>query len=267
MSKLKEEFVELLLKGLAKALATVLAKQAGDFVGGVGKWTIENAKLVPGAINEFVEWWNGKTIAIIGATASGKNSFYDRLLEKEPPKEHIQTRGVEKVDSFTVKRNVSSLGAVELRCKRSVNVGGEIDERMRYWPQACSNADFIFYLVDMERLNDPTLREGCQKRIREDLQWLGANLSKFKAGVKVHLLLNKIDKVLEIPSHVDNRNAFIESELNRYLEEMDNMAKSTFDKNALALSGISPMCMVDSDLFNSLFDGVLTHIYGQEHLK
>lgn len=77
-----------------------------------------------------MKWWNGKTIAIVGATASGKNSFYDCLLEKDPPKEHIQTRGVEKVHSFTVKRNIQGLGTIELRCKRSVNVGGEVDEQI-----------------------------------------------------------------------------------------------------------------------------------------
>lgn len=261
MSNLKDDFIKTLVAELAKALA----KPAANFLASFGQWSIEKVTLVPGAVTQFVEWWNGKTIAIIGATASGKNSFYDCLLDREPPKEHIQTRGVEKVDSFTFRRNVQSLGAIELRCKRSVNVGGEEDERIRHWAKACRNADFIFYLVDMERFTDPILLESYQKRIRKDLQWLGANLSKFKAGVKVHLLLNKIDKVVQIPSHVDNRNAFIVTELSRHLEEMDKMARSTFDNNSRALSGISPMCMVDSELFNSLFDGVLVHIYRQEH--
>ncbi|WP_283627362.1 GTPase domain-containing protein [Shewanella baltica] len=212
-----------------------------------------------------MKWWNGKTIAVIGATAAGKNSFYDCLLEKNPPKEYIQTRGMEKVDSFTVTRNIQDLGAIELRCKRSVNVGGEVDERIRYWLQACNDADFIFYLVDMERLNDPDFHDTYQSRIGDDLKWLGANLSKFKEGCKVHLLLNKIDKVLEIPSLVNNRREFIENELNKHIENMESRAKSIFDRNASTLSGVSPMCMVDSDLFNCLFDGVLASIYSQEH--
>lgn len=251
-------------KIIAGVLITI-AKPAFDVLVKLTNWGIDQAKKSPEAIKDFVIWWNGKTIAVIGATASGKNSFYDCLLEKDPPKEHIQTRGTEKVDSFTVKRNIQGLDTIELRCKRSVNVGGEVDERIRYWTQACSDADFIFYLVDMERLNDPDLHDIYHSRIGDDLKWLGANLSKFKAGGKVHLLLNKIDKVLEIPSLVDNRREFIESELNKHVAEMESRAKSIFDLNSSALSGVSPMCMVDKDLFNCLFDGALARIYSQEH--
>lgn len=250
---------------LILAVAAAIAKPAFDLLVNIGKWGVDQAKQVPGAIKDFVTWWNGKTIAIVGATASGKNSFYDCLLEKDPPKEHIQTRGVEKVHSFTVKRNIQGLGTIELRCKRSVNVGGEVDERIRFWSEACNDADFIFYLVDMERLNNPDHHDTYRSRIGDDLKWLGANLSKFKQGCKVHLLLNKIDRVLEIPSLVDNRREFIESELNRHIVEMESRAKSILDRNATTLSGVSPICMVDRDLFNCLFDGVLASIYSQEH--
>ncbi len=250
---------------LILALVTAIAKPAFDLLVNFGKCGVDQAKQVPGAIKDFVKWWNGKTIAIVGATASGKNSFYDCLLEKDPPKEHIQTRGVEKVHSFTVKRNIQGLGTIELRCKRSVNVGGEVDERIRFWSEACNNADFIFYLVDMERLNNPDHHDTYHSRIGDDLKWLGANLSKFKQGCKVYLLLNKIDRVLEIPSLVDNRREFIENELNRYIVEMESRAKSILDRNATTLRGVSPICMVDRDLFNCLFDGVLANIYSQEH--
>ncbi|PMR77940.1 GTPase domain-containing protein [Billgrantia endophytica] len=246
-------------------ILVAIAKPAFDLFVNVGKWGIDQAKQAPGAVKDLVKWWNGKTIAVIGATASGKNSFYDCLLEKDPPKEHISTRGAEKVDSFTVRRNIQGLETIELRCKRSVNVGGEVDERIRFWSQACSDADFIFYLVDMERLNDPDIHDTYHLRIGDDLKWLGANLSKFKEGCKVHLLLNKIDKILEIPSLVDNRREFIENELNRHIAEMESRAKSILDRNSSALSGASPMCMVDKDLFNFLFDGVLASIYSQEH--
>jgi hypothetical protein len=246
-------------------LAAAVAKPAFELLVNVGKSGIDKSKKVPGTIKDLMRWWNGKTIAVIGATASGKNSFYDCLLEKNPPKEHIQTRGMEKVNSFTIKRNIQGHGTIELRCKRSVNVGGEVDERIRFWSQACSDADFIFYLVDMARLNDSDFHDTYYSRIGSDLQWLGSNLSKFKEGCKVHLLLNKIDKVMEISSLVDNRREFIECELNEHMANIEIRAKSIFDRNASTLSGVSPMCMVDSDLFNLLFDGVLASIYTQEH--
>lgn len=257
MSDAKEKIIIGVAIALAKPVFDVLVKLAN--------WGIDQAKRSPGAIKDFVNWWDGKTIAVIGVTASGKNSFYDCLLEKDPPKEHHQTRGVEKVDSFTVKRNIQGFDTIELKCKRSVNVGGEDDERIRYWHQACGGADLIFYLVDMDRLNDPDLHETYHSRIGDDLKWLGSNLSKFKAGCRVHLLLNKIDKVLEIPSFVDNRREFIESELNKHVTEMESRAKSIFDMNSLALTGASPMCMVDRDLFDCLFDGVLARIYSRNN--
>lgn len=249
------------------ALIAALAKPVFELLKDLGSKGIDQAKKAPGIMKSFLDWWNGKTIAIIGATASGKNSFYDCLLDKEPPKEHIQTRGMEKVESFTVKRNFQSLGVVELRCKRSVNVGGEVDERIRYWHHACYDANFIFYLVDMERLNDRDLNDAYNSRIGDDLKWLDSNLSKFKAGCKVHLLLNKIDKVLEIPFLVDNRREFIKSELNKHLVEIENRAKSIFGINAAVLCGVSPICMLDRDLFNCLFDGALASIYSQDHPK
>ena len=249
---------------LVVGILIAIAKPAFDLMVKVGTWGVDQVKQAPEAFKGFMKWWNGKTIAVIGATASGKNSFYDCLLEKDPPKEHIQTRGAEKVDSFTVKRSIQGLETIELRCKRSINVGGEVDERIRYWSQACSDADFIFYLVDMERLNAPDLYDTYHSRIGDDLKWLGANLSKFKEGCKIHLLLNKIDRVLEIPSFVDNRREFIENELAKKIADMENRTKSILDQNSSALSGVSPMCMVDKDLFNYLFDGVLIRIYGQE---
>lgn len=249
------------------AIAGAIAKPAFDVLVKIAGWGFNHAKNVPGGVAKFAKWWNGKTIAIIGATASGKNSFYDCLLEKDPPKEHIQTRGMEKVDSFTVIRNIQGVKKINLRCKRSVNVGGEVDERIRYWSQACNDADFIFYLVDMERLTNSQLYDAYSSRIGDDLGWLEANVSRFKDGCKVHLLLNKIDKVLEVPSIVGNRKDFIEKEISKYAADIEERAKLIFGGNSSVLTGVSPMCMVDVDLFNSLFDGLLAKIYSNEHSR
>lgn len=250
------------------AIITAIAKPTFDVLINIVKFSIDKtvckAKLAPDAFRKLVKWWNGKTIAIVGATASGKNSFYNCLLEKEPPSEHIQTRGMEKVDSFIVKRNIQG-AAINLICKRSVNVGGEEDQRIQVWSKACRDADFIFYLVDIERLKNPDLYENYHLRIGEDLKWLGSNLSQFKVGCKVHLLLNKIDSILEIPQSVDNRRKFIEAQLSSDIAEIDSRAKSILDNNASTLCGVSPICMVDKDLFNCLFDDVLFNIYNQAH--
>lgn len=247
------------------AVAAAIAKPVFELLINIGKWGVDLAKLAPGAAKDLVKWWNGKTIAIIGATASGKNSFYNCLSDKEPPTEHINTRGMERVEFFKVKRNISGLDPIDLRCKRSVNVGGEDDDKDRYWYQACSDADFIFYLIDMEHLNDQDRREAYDKRIGEDLKWLGSNLSQFKRNCKVHLLLNKIDCVLDIPPSIENCREFIEKEIDEIIKNIEGRAKSVFDRNASFITGVSPICMVDRNLFNYLFDSVLVSIYRQEH--
>lgn len=50
---------------------------------------IKNIILVlPQTLKTAKEWWRGKNIAIIGATASGKNAMFDMLRGNKISEEH-----------------------------------------------------------------------------------------------------------------------------------------------------------------------------------
>src|ERR1019366_10040755 len=83
------------------------------------------ARLVRGAI----DWWSGKKIAVIGPTASGKDSFLARLQNQEIPRVHANSPMGEKIKSFPVKLALSSRQAIDITCKGVINIGGEKDYR------------------------------------------------------------------------------------------------------------------------------------------
>ena len=145
---------------------------------------------------------DGKRIAVIGATASGKNSLIARLRGDKVPTEHAQTRGSETVESYNIKFPVPGQGTVEFKALKSSNVGGEEDERDRYWADACRDADIVFYLVDVERIVSD--RIATIKRVKEDMNWIrnaglrGKGDHGFKAGMKLAIIANKIDSIPEI---------------------------------------------------------------------
>src|ERR1022692_2814595 len=109
---------------------------------------------LPGAGKHFVRlvkgaflWWSGKKIAVIGPTASGKDSFLARLQNREIPQVHSNSTTGEKVKSFSVKLALSNRQVIDITCKGVINIGGESDYRdtPSGWLAACIDADVIFY--------------------------------------------------------------------------------------------------------------------------
>ena len=72
-------------------------------------------------------WWSGKKIAVIGPTASGKDSFLARLQNKEIPEVHSNSAMGEKIKSFKVNLALSDRQVIDITCKGMVNIGGEAD--------------------------------------------------------------------------------------------------------------------------------------------
>src|SRR5665811_714532 len=88
-------------------------------------------------------WWTGKKIAVIGPTASGKDSFLARLQNREIPKVHSNSPMGERVKSFRVKLTLSHHKAIDIYCKGVINIGGETDYRdaPSGWLAVCKDAD------------------------------------------------------------------------------------------------------------------------------
>ncbi|WP_334032893.1 hypothetical protein [Burkholderia gladioli] len=211
---------------------------------------------IPEWVAGVKEWWNGKTIAIIGPTASGKNSMFSRLQHKPIPTGHVQTRGAEKVENFKVKWTLAGSESVNFTCKRALNIGGEVDERERYWRQACQEADVIFYLLDSQKLRGG--EKAALKRFREDMRWIKANLRHFKTAVSVHLLLNKIDLTFGPDIDADSSVTSMK-DLVSLIEEVTEESLGSEFKGA-RITGITPISMADSALFDTYFSAALSQI-------
>jgi hypothetical protein len=106
---------------------------------GTGKHFV---RLVKGAL----VWWSGKKIAVIGPTASGKDSFLARLRNKEIPDVHSNSAMGEKIKSFKVKLALSDRRVIDITCKGMVNIGGEADYRdmPSGWLSVCKDANVVF---------------------------------------------------------------------------------------------------------------------------
>ncbi|MEJ5991965.1 GTPase domain-containing protein [Ramlibacter sp. PS3R-8] len=233
-----------------KAFAAVAKKIAMSIV---GKEAINAIRSLPAKARE---WWYGKKICVIGPTGAGKNSFYSRLRQEAVPTEHIQTRGVEKLESFDFVQTLPDGTLFKLRCKRSVNVGGEIDERDRHWWQACEGADVVFYLIDAEKVLDENAAAAHRNRVVQDLQWLATRLGRIKEHALVHLLVNKVDAV-----------ATKQEQLQKYVSELERSTKAVFGPYFKRVTGVTPTSMVDDYVFNTSFAGALESIYHKQTRK
>lgn len=234
-------------KGFEKVLLAIAAALAKAVIDKAPSWG-----------RGFLSWWMGKTIAVIGPTASGKNSMYQRLMKQEAPATHVQTRGLEKVGNFKVSWSLPNGAHIDFTCKGSLNHGGEKDERERYWQQSCKGADVIFYLIDSEELtSEPT---AVLDRVRDDLRWMAANMSTFKADARVQILFNKVDVwTHDVP--IEKAMDVVRQILSEKVPVIEELAKSILGRNVSRISGISPISMLDRYLFEQGFTGALENVY------
>src|ERR1035441_4266627 len=120
-------------------------------------------RLVRGALT----WWSGKKIAVIGPTASGKDSFLARLQNKEIPELHSNSAMGEKIKSFKVTLALSGRQVIDITCKGMVNIGGEADYRdmPSGWLSVCKGADVVFYMMTVEdRSEERRVGKECRSR-------------------------------------------------------------------------------------------------------
>lgn len=200
------------------------------------------------------DWWNGKKIAVVGPTAAGKNSLYNRLRGLPIPMEHAQTRGAENVEKFTLTFPLPNHQKFKIFCKGALNVGGERDERDRYWLGACEGADVVFYLLDFNDLKANRFHAGT--RIHDDLMWLAAHIPKMSSTVRVHILVNKIDLICTPGRTYDD----IATDLQPAVQELEKIANGVFGSYKNRLTGITPTSMMSDHLFAISFGLALQEV-------
>lgn len=214
-------------------------------------------RLVKGAI----DWWSGKKIAVIGPTASGKDSFLARLQDREIPQVHSNSAMGEKVRSFPVKLALSNRRVVDITCKGVINIGGEADYRdtPSGWLSVCKDADVVFYMMTVNDLSKKRYLKG--RRIRQDLDWLLTALPHFKPGALIHILINKIDGQIE--SHT-NYQALAEK-LARELAELDKTVKNVLHPYEARYTGATLISMKNKQIYTRAINIVFRAVYSAFH--
>ena len=221
---------------------------------GVGEHLI---RLVKGAL----DWWSGKKIAVIGPTASGKDSFLARLQNQEIPQIHSNSPMGEKIKSFDVKLALSNRRVIDITCKGVINIGGETDYRdaPSGWLSVCMDADVIFYVMTVNDLSGKRFLKG--RRIRQDLDWLQSALPHLKQGALIHILINKIDEQIE--SHTDYQ--ALAEELAQEIAALDRTVRNVLHPYEARYTGATLISMKDKQIYTRAINIVLRSVYSAFH--
>ena len=221
---------------------------------GVGEHLV---RLVKGAL----DWWSGKKIAVIGPTASGKDSFLARLQNQEIPQIHTNSPMGEKIKSFDVKLALSNRQVIDITCKGVINIGGETDYRdaPSGWLSVCKDADVVFYMMTVNDLSGKRFLKG--RRIRQDLDWLQSALPHLKQGVLIHILINKIDEKIE--SHTDYQ--ALAEELAQELGALDRTVKNVLHPYEVRYTGATLISMKDKQIYTRAINIALRSVYSAFH--
>jgi hypothetical protein len=206
-----------------------------------------------------ISWWYGKKIAVLGPTAAGKNCLYQRLKGEIISKQHFQTKGPERIPPFLYKQVLPDGREFKIACKHSVNVGGETDERERFWLDACQDTDVIFYMLAVNDLKDGRYKPG--QRIFDDLKWLATHFGQFKPNTVIHFLINKID--LELTNSEKYKEYIVE--LEPHIKDFEMAARNIFGPYDSRLTCITPTSMLDDHIFAISFPMALEAVYNAVH--
>ena len=222
----------------------------------------------PGArkyVSRFVkgtrEWWTGRKIAVIGPTASGKDSFLARLQNREIPEVHTNSPMGEKVKSFRVKIALSHHQSIDITCKGVVNIGGETDYRdaPSGWLSVCKGADVVFYVMTIQDLSDK--RFLARRRIREDLDWLLTALPHLKQGALIHILINKVDE--EIETHTDY--PALAEKVAQELRALDRTVRKVLHPYESRYTGATLISMRNKQIYTLAIHNALRAVYSAFH--
>jgi len=217
-------------------------------------------KIFPDGWNKTREWWRGKNIAIIGATASGKDAMFNMLRNEEISNEHNQTRGLNNLSNFKLVHKLPNGDVIDFQLKKCKNVGGEEDQRDDFWYDACNKSDIIFYLIDINKLkNNPTF---LKQRIKDDFKWISENISQFSHNKACYIFLNKVDLLIkDIP--VEKQEEFLKKELQEHIDEVQDYAEKILGRYSNRIKGIQPISMIDKYTFKKYFSQALIDITEQ----
>lgn len=192
---------------------------------------------------------SGKTISIIGPVAAGKTTLLHVLKDSnitvdpmiyEKTTDPVQFEEKIFIDwKLPLDESCKNSEVIKLKIRKPKDVGGEVSIRDSRdgWIDVCKDTDFIFYLFDSYNYHHD---QNLKKRLGDDFEWIANKAQGFKAGFKIVIFTNKMDKFLtdeEKATWKDNT-----------IPEIENIAKSSLGayRNHLAL--ISPCSLLSNKL-------------------
>ena len=208
-----------------------------------------------------LEWWSGKKIAVIGPTASGKDSFLARLQNREIPQVHTNSPMGEIVRSFPVKLALSSRQVIDITCKGVINIGGETDYRdaPSGWLAVCRDADVVFYIMTVDDLAGKRFLKG--RRVRQDFDWLLTAMPHLKPTALIHILINKIDQQIE--SHTDYQ--ALAERLAQELRTLDRTVRAVLEPYEGRYTGATLISMKNKQIYTRAINIALRAVYSALH--
>ncbi len=215
-------------------------------------------RLVKGAL----DWWSGKKIAVIGPTASGKDSFLARLQNQEIPQVHSNSPMGEKVKSFRVKLALSNHQVIDITCKGVINIGGETDYRdaPSGWLAVCKDADVVFYIMTIKDLSAKTVPQRPANSTRSRL---APDRTATPQAGRAHSHLDQQDRR-------GDRESYRLSELwprswQRSSRALDRTVKNVLHPYEARYTGATLISMKNKQIYTRAINDVLRSVYSAFH--
>ena len=101
------------------------------------------------------DWWSGRKIAVIGPTASGKDSFLAPAAEPGDPRGPCELDDGREGQVLRGEAGAFERQVIDITCKGVINIGGETEYRdtPSGWLSVCKDADMIFYVMTVNDLS------------------------------------------------------------------------------------------------------------------
>lgn len=101
---------------------------------------------VAGGVYAYNEWWDRKSITVLGGRGTGKTTLLNYFATKKITKSYEQTDTRQRYSGMTVK-----MGDLTLKIKEGYDVAGSSTNHA-IWREQIDNSDVVFYIVDISQV-------------------------------------------------------------------------------------------------------------------
>lgn len=155
--------------------------------------------------NKIMTFFSGKKLAILGAKATGKTTFYNFLTNGEL----TGGTGIEKTKSNTFK-----MKGINFRIKSGKDITGS-EDFVNVWTDIIKESDYTFYMIDSERVFKNDL--AYLNLIEKQLSLIGEFYENSNRKDVVNIVCVFSDKIADFTNNKTEFEITIKNRLNRIL--------------------------------------------------